>query len=171
MPLSHLVAAPVAIVSMTLQTPVEIQTLTFPVVEDQSREFADALVTAYACELLGYQVDYDGLADYGYEVRDNFVAFGLDPSQAMERMQRDVRQRRARFNTYEGRFIAGPIREFSSLGYSPQAKFRHRFTRLCSKLTASQTVGFYITEPEERANLQELNAALLALQARNSVNR
>ncbi|MEO0872048.1 MAG: hypothetical protein AAFY19_08850, partial [Pseudomonadota bacterium] len=133
-----------------------------------SRDFADTLITSYACEVLGYTVDYEGLADYGYEIRDNFVAFGVEPSEAMERMQSDVRQRRERFNRFEGGFLRFRVGNFADFdGYSPQGRFRHQYQRRCNRLTQSRRVGYLIEKPEARVSMQELNAALRELQSQN----
>ena len=157
---------------MAFQTPVEIETLTFPDVEEQSRDFADALVTSYACDVLGYTVDYEGLADYGYEIRDNFVAFGMEQSEAMEQMQSDIRQRRDRFNRFEGSFLQWRVDNFADFdGYSPQGRFRHQYQRRCNQLTQSQKVGYLITKPEDRVSMQELNANLRELQSQNVRSR
>ncbi|MEM6859003.1 MAG: hypothetical protein AAF559_14155 [Pseudomonadota bacterium] len=166
--LSYIVAAPIAMASMAAQTPVEIETLTFSDVEKQSSDFADTLVTSYACDVLGYSVDYEGLADYGYEIRDNFVAFGMEQSEAMERMQSDIRKRRARFNRFEGSFLRFRVDRFTDFdGYSPQGQFRHRYGRRCNRLTQSQKVGYLLTKPEDRISMQELNANLRDLQSEN----
>ena len=59
--------------------------------DEESVRFANTLVTAYTCDLLGYGVDYISMVDWGHETREAMMAEGATYDEAMKRMQADVR--------------------------------------------------------------------------------
>lgn len=110
--------------------------------DDESMRFANTLVAAYNCELLGYGVDYVGLADWGHEMRQAIMAQGATDEEALERIQSEVRFVRDRFNA----------RYYSAIFYGGEAQGRYQrtFTKKCNALADNQDTASFFNKPEGR---------------------
>lgn len=128
--------------------------------EDESMRFANVLVTAYNCELLGFGVDYTGLADWGYETREAMVAEGTPDEEALERIRSDVRVVRRRFNTRYNSAI--------TFGGEAQGRYQRTFTKKCNKLADNQETAALFTKPERRLSFAELRQKVVYLSLRDT---
>jgi len=130
--------------------------------EHASTRFADVLVTSYTCELLGFEVDYEGLADRGEETRARLVAAGFDPDEALSLMQRDIQTRRNRFNQYQGGLILWRGARLAN-NFDDEAlyRFQKTFTNRCTDLAGSGDVGAFFGSPEERLSGADLVRKIL----------
>lgn len=127
--------------------------------ESRSWRFADVLVTSYVCDLLDYEVDYEGLADWGWETHGRIVAAGATDEQALLRMQRDIRAQRVQFHRHYGRVIIGSGRNVLVVGLmGDEALFRFKktFGDRCDEMAAASDVGAFFTRPDERLSGADL---------------
>lgn len=130
-------------------------------VDAQSKRFANTLVTAYTCDLLGYGVDYIGIADLGHETRERMMADGATYDAAMERIQGDVTRIRDRFNSryysaiYRARFNLDAAGVFQNSG--SQERFQKTFTDRCNDLAEKGQTAALFTKPEERLSSADLS--------------
>ena len=129
-------------------------------IEDESMRFANVLIRSYNCEVLGYKVDYVGLADWGYVIRDRFVAAGLEPEAAMGRIQADVRLVRRRYNSAEGSPLVwidySPVTDFIIGGDGGVGYFIHVFTERCDALAEQEHTAAFFEKPEKRLSVGDL---------------
>ncbi len=134
--------------------------------DDASMHFATTLVTGYTCNLLGYGVDYLGIVDWGHETREAMIASGIEPDEAMNRMQADVRNVRNRFNgTYGSAITASRWAIFDSNVHShgPQGRYMKTFTKRCNELVRDKRTAAFLTKPDERVTGADLSRKLRSL--------
>lgn len=124
--------------------------------DDESMRFANVLVKSYSCDLLGYDVDYVGLADWGFDIRNRLVEAGLEPDTAMSRIQADIRTVRARFNSAH----LSTILLIDYLDFNPGDRgmggFIHVFTKHCDALAEQETTAAFFAKPEQRLSVGDL---------------
>jgi hypothetical protein len=157
MPITLGVLAPLALAA----SPVE--TLSRSDVEDASSRFADVLTTSYVCDVLGYAVDYPGLASLGYATQDLMIDAGYDADEAMERIRNDVEWKRERFHRYHGQSIMrGVYLASAPSGFGDEAMFRlmKTFRGRCNDLASSLDAGPFIEKPDDRMNGLEVRLEL-----------
>ena len=133
-------------------------------IDDQSARFANVLVTSYNCELLGYGVDYMGLADWGYAIRDAMVDNGVAADKAMAKMQADVRSARRRYNDTV-RWTASGIQIPGTVARTPFSndlfgQFRHVYHERCDRLSSEDQTAAYFAPPEERLSGADIGRKL-----------
>lgn len=128
-------------------------------IDDESRRFANVLVKSYSCDLLGYKVDYVGLADWGFDIRNRFVDAGLEPDAAMGRIQADIGIVRRRFNFSYGSTIlwrqSSPIIDVFIEGRGV-GDFIHVFTERCDDLAEQEKTAVFFEKPEQRLSVGDL---------------
>lgn len=130
--------------------------------EHASMRFADVLVTSYTCDLLGFEVDYAGLADWGEETRARFVAAGIDPDEALSRIQRDIQTRRNRFHHHQGGLILWRgVWLANNFDDEALYRFKKTFTDRCTDLAGSSDAGAFFGSPEERLSGADLVRKIL----------
>lgn len=128
--------------------------------DDASMRFANTLVTAYTCDLLGYGVDYIGIADRGHQVRERMMEQGATYDEAMTRIQADVANMRDRFNSryYTAilltRFNVPAADDITSSG--PQERFQKTFTDRCDDLAETEETAALFLKPESRLSSADL---------------
>jgi len=149
---------PLASAAMLAQTPA-----------DSSERFAEALVTSYVCEHMGYEVDYDGLAGRGEVLRDRMVAAGATPEAALQRIRADVQAERARFNRVHGAAVwalgdTGMTITGVSEGSDAQYRFQKTFADRCEGL---RDAGGFLEAPAERLSGAELSRKTRAAMLRS----
>lgn len=136
--------------------------------DEGSMRFANTLVTAYTCDLLGYGVDYIALADLGYETQEAMMKQGATYDEAMNRIRADVRRTRDRFNSryytaiYRARFNVRAADDVTSPGQLQ--RFQRTFTSRCNALAEQEETAAFFTKPESR-----LSSADLSRKVRNLV--
>jgi hypothetical protein len=128
-------------------------------VEDESMRFANVLINSYNCEVLGYKVDYVGLADWGFVIRDRFVAAGLEPEAAMGRIQADIRVVRRRYNSANASPLLwidySPVTDII-IGGRGMGDFIHLFTERCDALAEQEHTAAFFEKPEKRLSVGDL---------------
>ena len=131
-----------------------------PGVADQSMRFANTRVTADTCDLLGYGVDYIGIADRGHQARERMMEQGATYDEAMDRIRADVSSVRNRFNSryysaiYLERFNVLAADNVTSSG--PQERFQKTFTKRCDDLAEREETAALFAKPESRLSGAEL---------------
>lgn len=134
--------------------------------DDASMRFADTLVTAYTCDLLGYGVDYISMIDWGHETREAMMAQGATYNEAMDRMQADVRVVRNRFNaTYGSAIMASrwAIFDFDVTSHGPQGRYMKTFTKRCNRMAKDDVTSAFFTKPDNRVSGAELSRKVRSL--------
>ena len=136
-----------------------------PEPETGSARFAEVLVTAYVCEHLGFEVDYDGLARWGDGITEVYVAAGTAPKDALANVRRDVRAERDAFNrSYGNAVLATGITPVAvDAGLDAQYRFQKTFTDRCNALMRSSDAGGYFAPPESRLSGAELSRKTRAM--------
>lgn len=128
--------------------------------DDESMRFANTLVTAYTCDLLGYDVDYISMVEWGHETREAMMERGATYDEAMDRMQADVRLVRDRTNATYGsainrlRFNTGGATGVFDSG--AEGRYRKTFTKRCNRLASAKDTGSFLTTPEKRLSMAAL---------------
>jgi hypothetical protein len=102
--------------------------------------------------LLGYHVSYTGLADWGYEIREGMIDSGIDPDDALNRIQGDLRTVRNRFNTLYD--LKNAFNRWN--GGSFPGDFIHIFSGRCDELAENAETAALFVKPDERLSLTEL---------------
>lgn len=117
-----------------------------------SKRFAKVLVTSYVCETLGFGVNYEGLADWGFAIQAEMVEAGATPEAAMAQIRSDVRGARDRFHYIHGqtlRTAAMGVR-LGVGGNDAQYRFHKSFSDRCNDLAAAPDTAALLTAPEQR---------------------
>lgn len=153
--------APLVAASLSSSGPVESEAS----LDRASMRFADVLVTSYSCELLGFDVDYQGLAEWGEETRARLVAAGADPGDALSRMQDDIGAQRDSFHRYQGKVIRQVVARRGlaniDLGHDAIYRYQKTFTDRCEDLAASSDAGAFFVAPDERLSGAGLGRKIL----------
>lgn len=127
--------------------------------DDQSMRFANTLVTSYTCDLLGFGVDYQGLADWGYTLQDSYVNAGVSEDQAMDQIQAKVRRVRNRVNdAYSAVWAFAPFRAafIGSGGTERQYRFQKTYMDRCNSLAEAEETSAFFSAPDRRLSGAEL---------------
>lgn len=136
-------------------------------VEEDSTRFANTLVTAYTCDLLGYGVDYIGIADRGHQLRERMMDQGATYDEAMDRIRADVANMRDRFNSrhytaiYRTRFNVPAADNITDSG--PQQRFQKTFTDRCDELAEREETAAFFVKPQSRLSSAELSRKVRSL--------
>lgn len=153
-------AAPESVAPESAVVPADAAVFTDAELERQSWRFAKVLVDSYACDLLGYEVDYEGLADWGWETHLRLVDAGASDEEALARIRNDVGVHRMRFNSFHGQVVPLSFRGNAALiGLSNDEalyRFKKTFGDRCDDLIDSSDAGAFFEPPEERMSGQEL---------------
>lgn len=138
-------------------------------IDDESTRFANVLVKSYSCDLLDYGVDYQGLADWGFDIRDRFVDAGFEPDAAMGRIRADIRIVRGRFNSAYLSTIR-PNRLLPALevnvGEPGLGGFIHVFTERCDELAEQEKTAAFFRKPEQSLSVGDLYKKLRDMRTR-----
>lgn len=140
--------------------------------DKESMRFADALVTSYSCELLGYEIDYGGITAWGSDIQSRMFDVGIEPEEAMRRMQADVRTVRNRFsNLYFSIIPRWRAPEWAAVGGPDLGQFIHVFSRRCDTLVEQDQTAAFFRQPDQRISVGDLVLKLgeRRMQARHSV--
>lgn len=116
-------------------------------IDDDAMRFANTLITAYSCDLLGYDVNYIGLVDRGHEIREAIMDGGATYDEATERLQGKVRSVRGRFNRrYRSAIFAGG---------ETRGRFWKSFAKKCNALADSEETAEFFKKPKRRLSYAE----------------
>lgn len=131
-----------------------------------SQRFAKVLVTSYVCDVLGFEVNYQGLADWGYTVQADMVEAGATPEAAMARIRRDVRDARDRFHYIHGSPFMEAVRMNAVRGVAEDDRlyrFQKSFTDRCMDFAAAPDIGALFAAPEGRLSAPDLAERVTAM--------
>ena len=131
-----------------------------------SQRFAKVLVTSYVCDVLGFQVNYQGLADWGYTIQAEMVEAGATPEAAMARIRSDVRDSRDRFHYIHGYPFMLAVQNNAARGVPEDDRlyrFQKTFTDRCMDFVAAPDIGALFIAPERRLSAPDLASRVTAM--------
>jgi hypothetical protein len=139
-----------------------------------SQRFANVLVTSYVCDMLGFGVNYEGLADWGYAIQAEMVEAGASPEAAMARIRSDVRNARDRFHYIHGYQFMRAVQIDAVSGVVADERlyrFQKSFTDRCRDFTAAPDIGALFTAPERQLSGPDLSRRVTEMYRRLAIVR
>lgn len=134
--------------------------------EGGSERFARVLVTSYVCDVLGFQVNYQGLADWGYAIQAEMVAAGGTPEAALARIRSEVRDARDRFHYIYGYPFMTAVQMNAVRGVAEDDRlyrFQKSFTDRCMDFVTAPDLGALFIAPERRLSGPDLASRVTAI--------